>query len=978
MKNQICTNLSKAAVFLLMLIFSQSYLQAQPGTIDPTFNIGTGPNHVVNHSAIQSDGKIIIVGLFTSYNGTSRNGVARLNMDGSLDTGFNPGTGANNYVLTTCIQTDGKIIIGGQFTFYNGTARNYIARLNTDGSLDATFNQGTGANLFVTSIAVQSDGKIIIGGQFTYYNGTARNRIARLNTDGSLDTGFNPGTGAAGGVVYSTPIQSDGKIIIGGQFTSYNGTVRNNIARLNTDGSLDAGFNPGTGASSAIYSSSIQSDGKIIITGYFSTYKDTLRNHIARLNTDGSLDTSFNPGTGANLNVFTSSTQTDGKIIIGGQFTSYNGTARNRIARLNTDGSLDAGFNPGTGTNSDVMIITKQNDGNILVGGSFTLYNSIPNYNFLIRLNGDQKYYNTIEGNIFTDSNNDCLLQTSEKTIPSAIVKALPGPYFGSSDNSGHYALRVDSGLASYTITHEYNSNNSKLFFNQCASSQTVSLTGAFKDTCCFNFADSVKYCSLLDINIQKSRARRCFRSSTFVYYSNYGNSSASGAVVTMEYPADLIPLSSSPMWSAKQGNILIYNIGTILSGQTGQINITDSIACVAGITGLTECIKATISPASNCIAQNPAWDQSSMKVTGNCTAGIAHFVISNTGSGNMSGQHEYRIYVNDSLIYTGNFQLNSGEILPIDYPAQGHTVRLEADQHPLHPGRSRPRATIENCGVASPEIRGFVSTAPQDDLDEETAITCNTIVDSYDPNDKQAMPKGIGSAYSVLPGTEIEYTIRFQNTGTDTAYTVVVVDTLDAGLDISSFTKGAYSHPYTYNISGKGLPVLSFRFSQINLPDSNANKLASNGLISFRIAVQANSAIGTVVKNKAHIFFDYNDPVITNETMHTVDTITHKNLSKGSAVIVGAVTTGLSGKKFSQATKIYPNPTNGMITVEIPEAGNDTEMRILSLVGSIRKSVPLSGTIQEINLEGLSQGMYLYEIWQNGERRAGGKLQVN
>jgi uncharacterized delta-60 repeat protein len=357
------------------------------GSLDATFNPGTGANGPVYTTAVQSDGKIIIGGDFSTYNGTARNRIARLSADGSLDATFNPGTGASNFVYTTAVQSDGKIIIGGDFFTYNGTARNYIARLNADGSLDATFNPGTGADNRVYTTALQSDGKIIIGGNFTTYNGTARNRIARLNTDGSLDGSFNPGTGTDNSV-WTTAVQSDGKIIIGGAFTTYNGTARNRIARLNTDGSLDATFNPGTGADDWVYTTAVQSDGKIIIGGEFITYNGTARNRIARLNADGSLDAIFNPGTGANDIVRTTALQSDGKIIIGGFFITYNGTARNRIARLNTDGSLDATFNPGTGANSYVETTAVQSDGKVIIGGDFTTYNGTA-INCIARLNAD-------------------------------------------------------------------------------------------------------------------------------------------------------------------------------------------------------------------------------------------------------------------------------------------------------------------------------------------------------------------------------------------------------------------------------------------------------------------------------------------------------------------------------------------------------------------------------------------------------------
>jgi len=216
------------------------------------------------------DEKIIIGGSFSSYNGIARSKIARLNADGTLDGSFSVGTGADYWIQTTAMQPDGKIIIGGYFTSYDGTAMNNIARLNADGSLDGSFTVGTGANNRVQTIAIQPDGRIIIGGYFTSYNGTARNRIARLNADGTLDGSFTVGTGASG-VVKTTAVQSDGKIIIGGAFPSYDGTVVNRIARLNVDGTLDGSFTVGTGANDDVNSITMQADGEIIIGGVFTS-----------------------------------------------------------------------------------------------------------------------------------------------------------------------------------------------------------------------------------------------------------------------------------------------------------------------------------------------------------------------------------------------------------------------------------------------------------------------------------------------------------------------------------------------------------------------------------------------------------------------------------------------------------------------------------------------------------------------------------
>ena len=383
---------SFAALLAVLIVCASA--SAQAGAIDPSFNPsdigngnGDGANTSVYSTAVQADGKIIIGGAFTSYNGTARNSIARLDADGSLDTGFDPGTGAGGTVGAIAVQANGKIIIGGVFTSYNGTALNRIARLNADGSLDTSFDPGTGANNTVRSIAVQTDGKIIIGGVFTIYNGTGRNFIARLNADGSLDTSFDPGTGANSSIE-SIAVQADGKIIIGGFFTTNNGIARNRIARLNADGSLDTSFDPGTGANGTVRSIAVQADGKIITGGSFTSYNGTARNFIARLNADGTLDSGFDPGSGSSNSVECITVQTDGKIIIGGMFTSYNGTGRNRIARLNADGSLDVGFDPGTGALGSVLTIAVQVDGKVIIGGGFSLYNNIGRGN-IARLNAD-------------------------------------------------------------------------------------------------------------------------------------------------------------------------------------------------------------------------------------------------------------------------------------------------------------------------------------------------------------------------------------------------------------------------------------------------------------------------------------------------------------------------------------------------------------------------------------------------------------
>jgi len=374
-------------------------MSAQDGTLDATFNptdqgfsLGDGPNYGISTINLEPDGKLFLGGAFTRFDSTQVGRVAQVNADGSLDTSFNPGgSGTGSPLTCSTIQPDGKIIIAGYFSSYNGTGGQFqLSRLIANGALDASFTHVSGGvNASILTISVQADGRIIIGGYFSLFGSMSRSRIARLNADGSLDNSFDPGTGfyhVNGAQVQTVALQADGKIIVGGDFTQFNGAARNRIARLNADGSLDPAFNPGAGADQLIRSIALQSDGKIIIGGDLTSYGGIACGGIARLNADGSLDTSFDPGTGADGSVYTTTLQPNGKVLVGGVFPGFNGTSLRNLVRLNSDGSLDPSFDPGTGPDLAVNAICIQPDGKILVSGNFRTYNGVVRPH-LLRLN---------------------------------------------------------------------------------------------------------------------------------------------------------------------------------------------------------------------------------------------------------------------------------------------------------------------------------------------------------------------------------------------------------------------------------------------------------------------------------------------------------------------------------------------------------------------------------------------------------------
>lgn len=387
-------------LFLLILFLSgilAAQLNAQQaGDLDDSFNpndlgfsFGEGFNGAVLSMVIQPDGKYVVSGDFTVYNGLSRNRIIRINPDGSVDNTFNPGTGFNGSVTVLALQNDGKILAGGSFTSYNGTGRNRIIRLNSNGTIDTDFNPGSGFNNTVHSLAIQADQKIMVGGQFATYNGNPRAFIARLNPDGSLDTSIDFGAGfSASANIRSIVIQPDNKILIGGAFTSYDSNLANRIVRINADGSIDNTFITGTGAQNTVEDIKLLPDGRIYLAGSFTNYNGIGRNRIVRIQSNGAIDNTFNPGSGFSSTVNNLAIQEDGKILAGGGFTSYNGNTSNRIARILPTGAFDNEFNTGTGFNAAINIISVLNDGRIMTGGNQNSYNS--NFmNNLGRLNAD-------------------------------------------------------------------------------------------------------------------------------------------------------------------------------------------------------------------------------------------------------------------------------------------------------------------------------------------------------------------------------------------------------------------------------------------------------------------------------------------------------------------------------------------------------------------------------------------------------------
>lgn len=395
--------------------------------MDTLYPSGVGANDVITDMIPVENGKYLIVGNFTNYGGSGKPGglnrVARMNHDGTVDGSFGPDNknGTNTLVRTAVMLpgTANKYLVAGSFNNYEGVGYvNSIALLNNNGSLAANrIALPSGKDLAVSilkggisgsvdNMHVQADGNILLTGGFRFYvqpnfmltsslgldsvhlDSIQINGLVRLTPDGGIDSTYNydlvkhMGNEGPNGFINKSILLPDGKLLIAGTFTKYNGQPVNRIARLNTDGSLDPSFIVGAGADRGIDNMERQADGKILLTGSFNNYGGIPVPHLARINDNGVVDPTFNVGKGTSGFIYNISFMPGGQIILSGIFNKFGDLERNNVIVLNADGSIHPTFNsnggitlsPSANSGGILKIVQQAGEKSMLVAGSFTRY----------------------------------------------------------------------------------------------------------------------------------------------------------------------------------------------------------------------------------------------------------------------------------------------------------------------------------------------------------------------------------------------------------------------------------------------------------------------------------------------------------------------------------------------------------------------------------------------------------------------------
>ncbi|MCC6726864.1 MAG: hypothetical protein IT258_20345 [Saprospiraceae bacterium] len=595
-----------------------------------------------------------------------------------------------------------------------------------------------------------------------------------------------------------------------------------------------------------------------------------------------------------------------------------------------------------------------------------------------LTFNGGQNLYslaktslstsNTVHiiGNVSTSEDADCSTIDPVHPLIKTIVKAEGAfTWYTTTDTQfGDYQINPDTG--SYNISAQL---PLPFLWDTCA--VPVDLPN-YGDTVLADLSvPAIVECPFVTVEMTMPGLLRCFDSALYLNYCNYGSAPAEEAVIFLQLDTFLTIVDSgwvrydtavekpacTPIGLVGGSSLWFKEIGSLGINECGQTSTVIHVDCEAEL-GQTHCITAYSCPDILCISQQN-WSGANMDVAADCEGDSVKLSITNIGSAG-SQLLDFVIIEDDVVLLQGEETYDVGETKEIKLPSNGEYFRVETAQEPGHPFPQPVAAWKVGCNGNPMPAANFINQFPSTGGYASEDTDCLPNIGAYDPNDKQGFPLGFGEHNFIEPGVEIEYLIRFQNTGTAPAHNVVLKDTLSRFLDPGSIRMGAASHPFNWTLKGEN--ELLFYFDNINLPDSTLNEPASHGFVSFRIAQQPSLPLGTEIFNSAAIYFDFNEPVITNNTHHQL------------GVNFLEVVNGTHEKVKVAQAMAYPNPAKESTIVM---ANGATTLKVFAPDGGLVKVVTVNGdNYFMLGQDGLSDGVYFITLCdENGQTISRGKV---
>jgi len=589
----------------------------------------------------------------------------------------------------------------------------------------------------------------------------------------------------------------------------------------------------------------------------------------------------------------------------------------------------------------------------------------------LLKLDSSGLTTGLINGYVFGDLNSDCVFTDSTENGFNAFnIVASDGinRYYTSSNQNGYYELHVPGNNSYSIISTIYPYWN----YGNCSLNNVITLDSNVS-ALNLDLALNPSYiCPLNTVNISTSPPFRIGRPQTYyVNYCNKGTITSPNAFLTIKLDSLLDFNSSSIPYSVLPDNTYRFDIGNLDFLACGNFSFVATPKIGAVQLNQTLCIEAHIYPDTVCTTPN--FTGSYIVASAQCLGDSVELKLENRG-GDMQQIKHYIVIEDQVMRINHTYQLpHNGSLTEKMQADSGHTYRIIAEQEDNFPsqyGDKFATAAIEGCrpNPAHNFSTGYFTQFPNYDGEPFRSLSCNVITGSYDPNEKVASPTGYATPHYIEKNTQIDYQINFQNTGNDTAFKVVVVDTISPALDINSIQLGVASYPYQFQRTDSN--VVQFVFDHILLVDSFRNEPKSHGFVKFKIQQKLNNPNGTKIYNKADIYFDYNAPVSTNQTYHTV----------GQNFVQVNLISGIKNQKYEvENIEIMPNPFHDKAQIVLKAKSlNNPLLLLYSLGGQLIKTIPSSSnTSFDIYREDLAQGMYIFKIVQGNEEIANGKLIV-
>lgn len=607
-------------------------------------------------------------------------------------------------------------------------------------------------------------------------------------------------------------------------------------------------------------------------------------------------------------------------------------------------------------------------DGGFIITG----YNGklLSSFNDLILLKTDERgsvISNRITGRVFEDRDGQCDYDNGERLLNNWIVRAKStnNTYYGTTDAKGNYNLLVDTGVYTVSVVPV------NVYWEPCSIGNTIRLKSVY-DSIRVDFPVKVAIgCPYLEVNVSTPFLATCSDLEYTVAYANTGTGAAMNSYIDLVLDPKLTFKSSSVPTQLLTNGVRRVQIGNFSAGTSNKFTFTASLPCQGIASGQAAMVTAQIYPDSSCFKADPNWDGSSILVNGKCATDSVIFQIQNVGKGAMK-KPARSIVVRDDIVLGKQdiqFQLEPQQAVKISLPATGATYRLIAQQAAGHPsGNSYQTAFVEGCvNDGTPIKTGQVTQFPEaDGQDLNTSMDVQEIQSALLPVELRGYPKGYRDAALIDTKTDLYYTVLFKNTSTESVQRVVIRDTLPTMLDLTSIEPGVSNYPYRFEIYQNG--VLRITLDSIQLPSSTSSD-AKYGYLKFKISQKPNTPKGTVIKNRATVFFDYQKPYTSNVVRHQVGVFPDfiQVLTSTQEVFVPGVD-----------VKVYPNPFTESVTIEVKGRLYDRlQMSIYDLSGQLVSQEVFNNNTILIHRNQLSAGMYVYKLESGGQLINTGKLMV-